>query len=83
MHDHESISTIDVTDDDKNTIEIIVNDLSGFLRPPIEPGQTEDIFDNRTLDIFMKNIILMLNDIRTEGNISKYTDVEGNLKVKV
>jgi hypothetical protein len=80
MYDQKDVS---ITDDDKNTIEYIVNDLSGFLRPAIKEGQTEDIFDNTVLDVFMKNLILMLNDIRNEGNISKYTDGEGKLVVKV
>jgi hypothetical protein len=74
---------INITEHDKEAIENIVNDLSGYLRPAIEEEQTEDIFDNDALDIFMKSLIIMLNDIRTEGNISKYTDTKGNLSFDV
>lgn len=74
MHDH------NITEHDKEAIENIVNDLSGYLRPVIDEGQTEDIFDNKTLDIFMKSLILMLNDIRNEGNISKHVH---KLKIEV
>jgi hypothetical protein len=74
---------MDITEHDKEVIENIVNDLSGYLRPAIEEGQMEDIFDNKILDVFMKNLILTLNDIRNEGSISKYVDASGNLKVEV
>ena len=77
MHDHKDIN---ITEHDKEAIENIVNDLSGYLRPAIEEGQTEDIFDNKTLDVFMKNLIIMLNDIRNEGDISKHVH---KLKIEV
>jgi hypothetical protein len=71
-----------VTSDDKDTIENIVSDLSGYLRPILENDQIEDIFDNKTLDTFTKKFILMLNEIKTEGNITKYIDQAGNLELE-
>lgn len=77
MHDS------NITKHDKEVIENIVNDLSGYLRPAIEEEQTEYIFNNKILDLYMKNLILTLNDIRNEGNISKYIDSSGKLEVSV
>lgn len=69
MHDHKDIN---ITEHDKEAIEGIVSDLSIYIRPVEEEGQTEDIFDNKTLDLFMKSLIVILNDIKNEGNISKH-----------
>lgn len=75
---------VNITSDDKDTIENIVSDLSGYLRPILaNDDQIEDIFDNKTLDMFTKKFIVMLNEIRTEGNITKYVDQAGNLELEV
>lgn len=74
---------VNITSDDKDTIENIVNDLSGYLRPVLKDEQIEDIFDNKTLDMFMKEFILMLNEIKESGEISKYLDAAGNLELEV
>lgn len=74
---------VNITSDDKDTIENIVNDLSGYLRPALKDEQIEDIFDNKTLDMFTKEFILMLNEIKESGEIAKYLDAAGNLKLEV
>lgn len=74
---------LNITEHDKEAIENIVNDLSGYLRPAIKEEETEDIFDNKILDVFMKSLIVMLNDIQTTGNVSKYADASGNLRIEV
>jgi hypothetical protein len=72
------LEDINITSTDKDTLENIVSYLYGHLRPISEPS----IFYNRTLDMFMKELILMLNEIKKEGSISKYLDTEGNLELK-
>ncbi|MGA3169138.1 MAG: hypothetical protein ABSF14_23830 [Terriglobia bacterium] len=74
---------VNITEHDKEVIEKMVNDLSGHLKIATEEGQTDKIFDNTTLDIYMKNLILTLNDIRNDGNISKYVGADGSFKVLV
>lgn len=74
---------VNITSDDKDTIGNIVNDLSGYLRPVLKDEQIEDIFDNKTLDMFMKEFILMLNEIKESGEITKYLDAAGNLELEV
>lgn len=74
---------INITVDDKDTIANIVSDLSGYLRPALKDEQLEDIFDNKTLDMFTKEFILMLNEIKKEGTLTKYLDAAGNLELEV
>lgn len=80
VHKPEDVS---ITNDDKDTIENIVSDLSGYLRPAMKDEQLEDIFDNKTLDMFTKEFILMLNEIKKSGEITKYLDAAGNLELEV
>lgn len=76
------LEDINITGNDKDTIENIVSDLSGYLRPALKDEQIEDIFDNKTLDMFTKEFILMLNEIKKDGALTKYLDAAGNLELE-
>lgn len=67
---------------DKETAENMVDDLTGYLKPPAE-GVEDVLFDNKTLDMFIKKLIIMLNETAKEGNITKYVDASGKLEIEV
>lgn len=74
---------VNITEDDKEVIANIVEDLTGFLKSSLTNEKIEVIFDNKTLDTFIKQFIVMLNDVKKEGTISKYLDAAGNLELEV
>lgn len=66
---------------DKETIDNMVNSLMGFMKPPAE-GDSDTIFDNKTLDSFTKNFVIMLGEIRKDGNLTKHIR-DGELELEV
>ncbi len=56
---------------DKETIDNMVKTLMDFMKLPLE-GEKDTIFDNKTLDSFTKNFVVMLSEIKEDSNLTKY-----------
>ncbi len=72
---------VELSDIDKETIDNMVKDLMDFMKPPVD-GEEDIIFDNKTLDSFTKNLVVMLSEIKKDGNLTKYIH-DGELELEV
>ena len=67
---------------DKDRLTKIENLIAEMAEPSMI-GEEYFIFNNETLNVFFKEMIEMMDDIKIKGNLLGHIDEDGNLGLKV
>ena len=73
---------IKVGEFDKDRLTQIENLIADMAEPSMI-SEEYFIFNNETLNVFFKEMIEMMDDIKEKGNLLGYVDEHGNLGLKV
>lgn len=69
--------SVEISPFDKTNVKVILNAIVQHIAPLGEPWA-----DNETLNEFVSDLIVMLDDILEEGNLSYYLDEDNHLFLK-